>query len=120
MEAKFIFEKWWSPLAEAGWGRCTFDLSSSTRGRVFIELQNSVIGHAFPGGTNPVCHVYAGLFAAAVSFYERTERHATELQCTGMGQPACRFFVGLGADVDSAEALRKQGLSAADIIRRLG
>ena len=119
MDAKFILESWWTPHVEAGWGRCTFDLSSNSRGLVLAELQSSMVATAFAGSDQPVCHLYAGLLAGGVSFYERTERHGVELQCAAMGSKTCIFVVGPGSEVDSAETWRQQGASAADIARRL-
>ena len=120
MDAKFVIESWWTPLAEAGWGTCQFDFSRLSRGVVCVELKNSIVAQALEGADHPVCHVYAGLFAGALSFFERTERHAVEIQCQALGQESCKFVIGPGADVDNAESRRQQGASAAEIIRRLG
>ena len=119
MDAKFILDTWWEPLAEAGWGRCTFDLAALSRGVAFADLEASVIAEALGSAEYPVCHFVAGLLAGAFSFFERAERHATELQCLANGGPTCRFVVAPGSEIDSAETLRQQGISAADIIRRM-
>lgn len=119
MDAKFILDSWWEPLAQAGWGRCTFDLSALSRGIVFVDLDDSPIAEALGNTEHPVCHFLAGLFAGTMSFFERAERHATEIECRAAGGSQCRFIVAAGGDVDSAEGWRQQGLSAAEIIRRL-
>ncbi len=119
MDAKFVLESWWLPLAEAGWGSSTFDGSSRSRGIIFVELQHSVVTPAFTGSDQPVCHLYAGLYAGALSFFERAERHATEIQCAASGAATCLFALGPGADIDAAETWRQQGVLAAEIIRRL-
>jgi predicted hydrocarbon binding protein len=120
MDAKYILQKWWEPLAEAGWGCATFDVSALARGRVIVDVIGSPMARVFTGGRAPVCHFHAGMYAGAVSFFERNERHATELQCCANGHGSCRFLVTTGAEIDSAETWRKQGTSALDIARRLG
>ena len=119
MDAKFILNAWWEPLSDAGWGPCKFDLGALSRGIAVIEMADSPIAAALQGTEFPICHFFAGLFAGAMSFYERAERHATELECRAAGGTKCRFVVGPGGAVDSAESLRQQGISAAEIIRRL-
>jgi uncharacterized protein len=120
LDANFVLESWWKRLQEAGWGAAKFDCSRLQRGVVIVELQNSAVAAALDATKKPACHYYAGLLAAALSFYDRAERHATEIQCRAMGQPLCIFLIGPGADVDAAETARKQNASAADVIRRLG
>jgi uncharacterized protein len=119
MDVRFILESWWAPLAEAGWGRAAFELGSLTRGVVFVELRESAVVSALGPSDQPVCHWYAGLFAGALSFVERAERHCVEVQCGALGAPTCQFIVAPGADIDSAETWRQQGTDAAEIIRRL-
>jgi predicted hydrocarbon binding protein len=118
MEAKFVYESWWTLLQDTGWGRCTFDFGSATRGILVIQLQGSAVAAALAGSEEPVCHLHAGMFAGAVSFFDRGERHAVELQCAAMGAESCQFIVGSGADIDAAETWRQQGTSAGEIIRR--
>jgi predicted hydrocarbon binding protein len=118
-DAKFILDSWWTPLADAGWGRCAFDLTRQARGMVGIELRGSVVAAAFPGSDDPVCHIYAGMFGGALSFFERGERHAVEIECAGARAPLCRFLVAAGAQIDSVETWRQQGAAAAEILRRL-
>jgi predicted hydrocarbon binding protein len=119
METKFVLGRWWAPLDAAGWGTVAFDWSALARGLVFVELRHSLVAAALPGAAQPVCHLYAGLFAGALSFFERAERHGVEVQCRAQGHETCRFVIGPGPEIDSAEAWRKQGVAAAEIIRRL-
>lgn len=119
MDPKFILDSWWTPLGEAGWGLCSFDFSALSRGLVVIDLHSSAVAAAFAGADQPVCHLYSGLFAGAMSFFERAERHGAEVQCTAMGAPVCQFIVGTGADIDSAETMRQQGTPPTEIIRHL-
>lgn len=120
LDAKFVLDAWWAPLAEGGWGICTFDVAALPRGFVLAEMRGSAIAAAFPGSDQPVCHLYAGMLAAGVSFYARAERHGTELQCSAVSGDTCRFVVAAGSAVDSAESWRQKGMSAAEIVRRLG
>lgn len=119
MDAKYILNAWWEPHAEAGWGPCSFDLAAMSRGIAVVEMADSPIAAALAGTEFPICHFFAGLFAGAISFYERAERHATEVECRAAGGARCRFIVGPGSNVDSSESLRQQGVAAAEIIRRL-
>lgn len=119
LDARFVLERWWSQLAAAGWGWCTFDFSSLTRGFVFAEVKQSIAVTTARTATQPVCHLYAGLFAGALSFFDRTERHAVEFQCAALGAPTCRFAIGAGPQVDEIESWRHQRISADEIRRRL-
>jgi predicted hydrocarbon binding protein len=117
-----VLDRWWSPLAQAGWGTVTLDVSSLSRGFAFIELRHSTVVAALAGpnrATEPLCHLYAGLFAGALSFFERAERHGVEIQCAALGAPACRFAVGPGSQIDEVEMWRKQGIAPDEIRRRL-
>ena len=116
--AKFILDAWWAGLAEGGWGDCTFDLGSG-RGVAVAELRDSAVVAALGPSDQPICHLYAGLFASALSFIERAERHCVEIQCRALGAATCRFIVAGGPEIDSAETWRQQGTTAAEIIRRL-
>lgn len=119
-EPSVLFERWWQPLADMGWGAASGAWHAHARGLLFVELRQSIVADAFAGADQPVCHLYAGLFAGAHSFIDRTERHAVEVQCVAMGQSACKFVVGPGPEIDSAEAWRQQGVAAPEIFRRLG
>lgn len=122
MDAKFILDRWWAPHASTGWGSLSFDLSSLANGFAFVELRHSAIVAALVADSRPaepVCHYYAGLFAGALSFFERTERHAIEFHCAALGAPACRFAIGPGSHIDEAELWRKQGIAPDEIRRRL-
>ncbi|MSU22702.1 MAG: hypothetical protein EXS32_02650 [Opitutus sp.] len=127
MDAKSVLESWWSPLAAAGWGAWTLDLSVQSRGLTFVEIRSIMVATALARAVEPAraapaepaCHLYAGLFAAAASFLGRAERHAVEVQCAAQGHATCRFVIGPGRQIDEAEGWRKQGVSADDIRTRL-
>lgn len=119
MDARFVLDRWWAAFAAAGWGTLALDLSSHARDFAFIELRQSLVAAQFTGATQPTCQLYAGLFAGALSFYERTERHATEFQCAALGAPVCRFVIGPGPQIDEVEAWRQQRVAPDEIRRRL-
>ena len=119
MDARLVLDSWWAPLTSAGWGLWTLDLSALAKGVCFVEVHNSVIAAARAGASAPVCHLYAGLFAGALSFFRREENHAVEIQCAAMGLPSCQFVVASGAQIDAIETWHKQGAGAAEIRRRL-
>lgn len=127
MDARFVLDSWWEPLSDAGWGVWTLDLTTQAKGITFVDLHQSavVVPPASPrpparlGAGQPVCHLYAGLFAGALSFIERGENHAVEIQCAALGHPSCRFVIGPGAQIDAVESWRQQGIGADEIRRRL-
>jgi predicted hydrocarbon binding protein len=118
MDASFVLERWSAPFAAAGWGACIFDLSSRAAGVTFVELRHSASAAAVGQATAPVCHLYAGLFAGALSFYDRVESHAVEIECAALGHICCRFIVGPGPLIDQVENARHSGATP-DAIRRL-
>lgn len=120
LDARFIFPRWWSPLAAQGWGAASFVFKPQARGFALIELENSLVAAALGAADDPVCHLYAGLFAGAVSFFDRTERHGVEIRCRASGSDTCTFVVGAGAEIDSVESWRQQGVTPEQIIQRLG
>ncbi len=118
-DAPAALDLWWSGYAEAGWGSCTFDFAGFEKGVVLAEVTNSALAASLAGAEQPMCHLYAGLFAGAMSFRQRAERHAVELQCAALGQPSCLFLIGPGETIDKAEAWRQQGIAPAEIVRQL-
>lgn len=119
MDAKFILDAWWQPLARAGWGSCSFDFTLLARGIAIADMADSPIASALGSTDHPICHFLAGLLAGALSFFERAECHATEIECRAAGGKKCRFVIAPGDVIDSAEGWRQQGVSADDIVRRL-
>jgi hypothetical protein len=119
MDAKFVLDAWWMPFAEAGWGHCAFQRLSHPRNLYLIDLRSSLVAATLRPAEEPVCHLYAGLFAGAVSFFDRQERHGAELQCAAVRGDLCRFLVGSGPDIDAAESLRQQGVTTDEILARL-
>jgi uncharacterized protein len=118
MDPKFVLESWWAPLLAGGWGVWSINPTAKARGITVIDLRNSLVADALPGAEFPVCHLYAGLFAGAFSFFERTERHGVEINCRAAGAEMCTFVIGPGSEIDSVETSRQQGASAADLVAR--
>lgn len=118
MDAPFVLERWSAPFAASGWGACIFDLSAHAKGITFVELRHSAAAAAVGRAPAPVCHLYAGLFAGALSFYDRVESHAVETECAAQGHACCRFIVGPGPLIDQAESARHSGVGH-DAVRRL-
>lgn len=118
-DPKFVLESWWTPLARAGWGHARFDLGAVARQLVVVEISGGFIPAALGPSAQPMCHHTAGALAGALSFFERAERHATEIGCAADGADRCTFVVAPGPVVDSAEASRQEGLAPAEILRRL-
>ena len=119
-----VFERWSAPLATAGWGKWTFDRTARASGLTAVELHHSAVAAALatsagPAPTDPVCHLYAGVFAGALSFCDRTELHAVETECVALGHVCCRFLVGPGPIIDRAETARRQGENHDAIVRAL-
>jgi predicted hydrocarbon binding protein len=116
MEAKFVLDSWWEPLADAGWGTCQF--SPLPHGFMLAEITHSAPAAA-GSATAPACDLCAGLFAGALSFFARAERHAVEVQCAALGPPSCLFIAGAPPHIDAVETWRQQNLPAAEIRRRI-
>jgi predicted hydrocarbon binding protein len=119
MDAAFVFDRWSAPLAAAGWGTWTFDRSPHAKGITVVELNHSAVVAALGAGATkePACHLYAGLFAGALSFYDRNEAHAVETTCAALGDGACKFLVAPAAVIDQAETARHGGAKHDDILR---
>jgi uncharacterized protein len=116
-EAGLVLDSWWAPLDAAGWGGCTF--STLPHSLVLADVTGSAFAAAADRATAPVCHLTAGLLAGALSFYERAERHAVEVQCTALGHATCQFVIGASPHIDTVEKWQHQHLSADEIQRRL-
>lgn len=119
MDARVILDRWWAPLGAAGWGAWTLDLSAHPQGLASIELRQSAAVLPSARASEPVCHLYAGLFAGALSFFERAERHTVQTECVALGHPCCRFIVGPGPVIDQAETVRRQGAAHDAILRAI-
>jgi predicted hydrocarbon binding protein len=119
MNRKFVLESWWWPLTITGWGSWTVDLSNAGRGLTLIEVRNSAVAQSMKQIGKPVCNAYAGLFAGAMSFLDRTERSSIEVQCYAMGNDVCKFLVGDEKEVNAAEFWRTEGASGDEILGRV-
>lgn len=116
MNMGFVFESWWWPLTVEGYGGWTLDLGFLKKGITVAEIRNSAVAQSIKMANKPVCHLYAGLFAGALSVYDKAERGAIEIQCYAMGNDACKFLIGDQKQVNAAEFWRKEGASAHEIV----
>lgn len=108
---------WWSAFRTAGWGELRrIDVLGT--GRYHVELQGSAVAESLGRADDPVCHLFAGLFAGAFSFLDHAERHGVEIQCRSTGGESCRFVIGPAADIDRSETLRQQGTAPDDIMNQ--
>jgi predicted hydrocarbon binding protein len=116
-------DSWWEPFSAGGWGRCHF--TTLPRGLVIADVTGSAVaaaGLAPDAGrppSEPICNLYAGLFAGALSFFQRAERHAVEVQCAALGAPLCVFVAGASAEIDQVATWRQQNLPTDEIRRRI-
>lgn len=119
MNVQFVLETWWWPLTAAGWGSWRVDLARVRQGYIMVDLYESAVAKSLEQVGKPVCHLYAGMLAGAMSGLVRNELSCIEIQCYAMGEDNCRFLIGNEARVDAAEFWLNEGASAQDIARRL-
>lgn len=119
MPRRFVLENWWLSFGVQGWGDWTLDLSLGARQLTVVDLKHAALAPEAPSASAPQCHLYAGLLAGMMSFYDRAERQAVELHCRAHGHPSCKFLVGPAALVERARAARADGLAATEILRQL-
>jgi uncharacterized protein len=120
MNPRFVFETWWWPLNVTGWGAWTLELDFDDRGITLVEIRNSAVAQSMQRVGKPVCHMYAGLFAGAMTYFLRDEREGIEVQCYAMGNDVCKFLIGEGRTVNAASFWRQEGATANEILDHLG
>lgn len=108
---------WWRSCQDAGWG--AMRVQPGVGGTALIELPRGAVADSLGRADDPVCHLYAGLFAGALSFLDRGERHAVEISCRAAGHQTCRFIVGPAADIDRVETWRQQGVAPEELAQRV-
>lgn len=116
MNPRFVLETWWWPLTIEGYGAWKLDLTYRDKDITLVEIRNSAVAQSMAMVGKPVCHLYAGLFAGAFSFYDKTERECIELQCYAMGNDCCKFLIGDGKQVNAVEFWRQEGATASEIL----
>jgi len=119
MNPRFVWECWWWPLTVEGFGGWTLDLNFEDKGITLVEIRNSAVARSMKMLGRPVCHMYAGLFAGALSFFHRKELHSIEVQCYAMGNDVCKFLISDEKRVNAAEFWREEGASAKSILENL-
>lgn len=119
MHVNFVLETWWWPLTAAGWGSWKVDLGNIKRGYITVDLYNSAVAQSLERVGKPVCHLYAGMLAGAMTHLVGNELSAIEIQCYAMGEDNCRFLIGGEQRIDAAEFWLNEGATANDIVRRM-
>lgn len=119
MNVHFVLEAWWWPLTSAGWGSWSVDLGRVDQGYIVVQMNNSAVAQSLERVGKPVCHLYAGLLAGALTPLVGAEMSSIEIQCYAMGEDHCRFLVGREERVDAAEFWLNEGASAVEIVRQL-
>jgi predicted hydrocarbon binding protein len=115
-----LLETWRWPLTAAGWGTWRYDLRRARQGLPVVELFHSAAAAALGPSARPVCHLYAGLFAAGFGHLAGRELAGVELRCAAVGADRCRFLVATAARAAAAARLRDDGVSTDDLLERLG
>src|SRR5262245_40266543 len=85
MHMNVLLETWRWPLTAAGWGTWRYDFRRARQGLPVVELWNSAAAMALGRAGRPVCHLYAGLFAACFGHLAGRELVGVELECAGVG-----------------------------------
>lgn len=119
MHFNVLLESWRWPLTAAGWGTWRHDFRRARVGLPVVELANSAAVAALGQTGKPVCHLYAGLFAALFSALAHRELVGVELQCAAAGADGCRILVASAARAATAAKLRDEGVPAEEILDRL-
>lgn len=109
---------WWEGFRKTGWGALA-RAEVVAPGMALMDLDQGAVGPALGRSDDPVCHLYAGLFAGALSFLAKSECHGVEVQCRATGADICRFVIGPANTVDQVETWRQQGVSPAQIVDRV-
>ena len=119
MNPKFVWECWWWPLTVLGFGAWRLDLEFKKRDFTVVEIRNSAVAQSMKLVGKPVCHIYAGLFAGAFSYFHQSDLQSIEVQCYSMGNDVCKFLVGEEKKVNAAEFWRNEGASAQEIVGKM-
>jgi uncharacterized protein len=120
MNFNVLLETWRWPLTAAGWGTWRYDFRRARQGLPVVDLFHSATAAALGQSARPVCHLYAGLFAAGIGHLAGRELTGVELQCAATGADRCRFLVAAATRAATAAQLRDEGLSPDAILERLG
>jgi predicted hydrocarbon binding protein len=120
MNRNFVLESWWFPLRAMGYGTWKLNQTHRDRGLLQVSLRNSMIAKSMEQLGKPVCHMSAGFFAGFFSTLDGgDEVAAVEVECYAMGHDCCQFLICKPELVRRAEAWRRQGDTADEIIQKL-
>jgi hypothetical protein len=120
MHFNVMLESWRWPLTAAGWGAWRYDFRRARQGLPVVVLANSAFAEdrKRPEG-RPVCHLYAGLFAAVFGTLAGRDLAGVELECVAAGAAECRFLVASAAKTAAAAKLRDERVGFDEILDRL-
>jgi predicted hydrocarbon binding protein len=119
LDLSLVLESWWWPKRAQGWGNWQCDLSRRKEGFVSIDVENSAVVAALGRTGYCECHLYAGLFAGAMTRLTSRSLDGVEISCAARGDERCRFIVAAPARIEMVRGLRDGGASTAEILRRL-
>jgi predicted hydrocarbon binding protein len=120
MNVKFVLEEWWWPLQTMGWGAWEVDLDGKRdQGLILVNLFDSAVAKTLGEVGKPVCHLYAGMLAGALTHLAKRDLSGIEIQCYAMGATYCRFVIGAEQKINAAQFWLEEGASANDVIGRL-
>src|SRR4051812_32455291 len=119
MHFNVMLESWRWPLTAAGWGTWRYDFRRARVGLPVVAVTNSAVAAALGRTNKPVCHLYAGLFAAVFRTLAGRELMGVELECSAAGAAECRFVITAAAKATSTAKLRDEGVAAEDVLDRL-
>jgi uncharacterized protein len=115
----FLLETWWWPFTAQGWGRWEVDMGDRKQGFMFINLFDSAVARTLGDIGNPLCHLYAGLFAGFFTEMVKKQLSCIEIQCYSMGETYCKFLIGGQERIDATAFWLNEGATARDIEKRL-
>ncbi len=116
----FILEQWWWPLNAEGWGGYKVDFSHRKQGIIFVDVYDSAVAKSVGNIGKPVCHIYAGMFAGALTYLSKHELSGIEIQCFAMGEEYCKFLIGSEKRVNAASFWVQEGASSGEIMEKIG
>jgi predicted hydrocarbon binding protein len=102
-----------------GWGTIELDQTYQQQGFLILKIFNSPFATLAPKGTQPVCHLEAGILSSFFSQLSGRELHCLQISCESLGAECNRFVLGLAKRLEPAEIMLEQQQSHETIMERL-